>query len=322
MRRAIRRPAAFATISAVTAATLVLVIPAAHARATAPVTNGRIAFNIDGPHGGEIDVIRRDGTGPQRLVHGDGDANSAAWSPDGRRIAFELDHPSGPTDCSVEIVNADGSGIVDLTGQRRGCEQSPSFTPDGRRIVFVAQRCGDCPEAIWSMDLRGGHRRKIKRTPQGTHAIDPNVSPDGGIVTFVAERRAGKRALYRVNMNGSNLEQIVPFGFDVGVVHGWSPDGGHIVLTVYSEYPDGHSPNVVTILPDGSGLVELTHETGDRGAGGASYSPDGRWIIFRLQDPSKDKFALWKMHPDGSEGTRITRLRLQPFGINWGPRPT
>jgi Tol biopolymer transport system component len=79
---------------------------------------------------------------------------------------------------------------------------------------------------------------------------------------------------------------------------------------------------VVTILPDGSGLVELTHETGDRGAGGASYSPDGRWIIFRLQDPSKDRFALWKMRPDGSDGARITRLRLQPFGINWGPRPT
>jgi Tol biopolymer transport system component len=132
----------------------------------------------------------------------------------------------------------------------------------------------------------------------------------------VAERRAGKRALYKVNMNGSNLEQIVPFGFDVGVVHGWSPDGGRIVLTVYSEYPDGHSPNVVTILPHGSGLVELTHETGDRGAGGASYSPDGRWIIFRLQDLSKDRFALWKMHPDGSDRTRITRLQLQPFGID------
>jgi Tol biopolymer transport system component len=91
---------------------------------------------------------------------------------------------------------------------------------------------------------------------------------------------------------------------------------------VYSEYPDGHSPNVVTILPDGSGLVELTHETGDRGAGGASYSPDGRWIIFRLQDLSKDRFALWKMRPDGGDATRITRLRLQPFGIDWGPRPT
>jgi Tol biopolymer transport system component len=123
--------------------------------------------------------------------------------------------------------------------------------------------------------------------------------------------------LYTVRMNGSDLRLIIPFSFDLGVVTDWAPEGDRIVATEYQTGPG----NTVTVRPDGSDLLRVTHYAGDVGAGGASYSPDGRWIVFRRQDNTKEKYALWKMHPDGSDATRIRRLRFNFGSIHWGPRP-
>jgi Tol biopolymer transport system component len=173
------------------------------------------------------------------------------------------------------------------------------------------------------MNLRGGDRRKIVAAPRASGKFvtpeDPSLSRDGTELAFVGElnQEQAIRALYTVRMSGSNLDRIVPFSFHLGTVTDWSPDGDRIVFTEYQTGPG----NTVTILPDGSGLLRVTHYTGDTGAGGASYSPDGRWIVFRLQNNAKDRFALWKMHSDGSDATRIRRLRFNFGSIHWGPRP-
>ena len=52
---------------------------------------------------------------------------------DGRKMVFHLDHGRG---CRVVLINADGSGLTNLSGARHGCDGQPAFTADGRRIVF------------------------------------------------------------------------------------------------------------------------------------------------------------------------------------------
>ena len=84
----------------------------------------------------------------------------ADWSPDGTKVVFELDHPHGPPFCSVEIINADGTGSTDLTGMRTGCEGQPAFMPDGQRIVFMRFDDAADVESIQSMDITGGDRRR------------------------------------------------------------------------------------------------------------------------------------------------------------------
>jgi Tol biopolymer transport system component len=316
----------------VAACTAVLLMLAPAARATSPGENGRIGFyaNRDDHPATEIYAVRSAGTGVQKLTQLR-TASHEDWSPDGTKIVFELDDQSAYA-CgnAIWIMNSDGSDALSLTGRGRGCEREPSFTPDGRRIVFSRQVCDHgCQTALWSMNLQGENRHLIVRTP-GFDAIDPNVSPDGSKITFVVKPRRYRDLLGGelcvVNMNGSHLARIVPIRRDVGIKHDWAPDGSRIVFTEYLDYnQEGalsgpHTPNVATVKPDGSDLVELTHRSGSNvEAIAGSYSPDGRWIVFRFDN--YDRFRLMKMRPDGTGKTLIVQQRLKQRGMDWGPRP-
>lgn len=57
---------------------------------------------------------------------------------------------------------------------------------------------------------------------------------------------------------------------------------------------------------------------GEQGAFAGSYSPDGRWIVFRVENLERESFRLYKMRPDGSDRTLIARLPFAPRGSDWG----
>lgn len=50
-----------------------------------------------------------------------------------------------------------------------------------------------------------------------------------------------------------------------------------------------------------------------------SYSPDGRWIVYRLADHGS--FALYKLPARGGQPRHILSLPVAPRYIDWGPRP-
>jgi Tol biopolymer transport system component len=247
----------------------------------------------------------------------------ADWSPDGTKIVFELDHPHGPPFCSVVIMNADGTGVTDLTGMRTGCEGQPAFTPDGQRIVFMRFDDAADVESIQSMDLTGGDRRLVAGK-KGTGRTDPNVSPDGNWITFIRAKEEGKlQAIFAVHPDGSGLHQVTPFRWDVAIKHDWSPNGKRIVLTTNADFVGHKSANLVTIRPDGSGVKRLTRFTGGEHAKNAfagSYSPNGRRIVFRLE--KHDKAALATIGRRGRHLRLLTKFRKdKPRYIDWGTAP-
>jgi len=294
------------------------------ASATPPGENGLIVFAADTGDGYELYTIGGDGSGLTQITDQDeGDAVTPDWSPDGTRIAFALERPEGPEFCAVMIMDADGSDIADLTAGQNpdgwsGCEGQPSFTPDGERIVFGRYDDQTNVEDIWSMDLTGGDRVAI--TDGNGHGVtDPNVSPDGERVSFVEfNGEELGQALAAVDMDGTAYDRLTRFKLDVATKHDWAPNGRRIVFTVNADRSE-EPANIATIRPDGSSLRYLTgYVRPSHRAYVGGYSPDGQWIVFRLE--IGDRSGLFRMHRDGTgRETLIPLGELRPRFIDWGP---
>jgi Tol biopolymer transport system component len=301
-----RRPSRGAAILAIVAlATIATIAFAPAAGATFPGRNGLIAFQSVTEQGVQIFTIRPNGHELTQLTHVDGAAATPDWSPDGRRIAFTLN------ECSVAIMDADGGNLSILGEDPELCQNDPSFTPDGSRLVYTRFDPALEVEQIWSMNVDGSDKRFI--TDAG--GPDPNVSPDGRKISF---KGPPDGALFVANIDGSGVVQISP-SISVSYKHDWSPDGQHLVVSDNSDPGPDEAANVVTVRPDGSDWTYLTHYPAGFRAYAGSYSPDGQWILFRLEGPGVVP-TMYRIRPDGSDLHKIFQSSiLVTRNIDWGP---
>ena len=299
----IRRNRRLSTATAAILTILAALALAPAASATFPARNGLIAFQARTDHGVQIFTIRPNGHDLRQITNVAGDATAADWSPDGRRIAFSFN------ECSVGIMDADGSDLSLIADDSSLCQADPSFTPDGTRLVYT--RFDPVPEVeqIWSMRLDGSDQRFVT----GAGGPDPNVSPDGQKLSF----KGARGALFVQNVDGSGLVQVSPT-VSVAYKHDWAPDGQHLVFSDNSDPGPTDAVNIAIVRADGSGMEYITHETAPVIAYVGSYSPDGQWIVWRLV--KEGLFTLYRMRPDGSERHAI--LSSPTFvarNIDWGP---
>jgi hypothetical protein len=85
-------------------------------------------------------------------------------------------------------------------------------------------------------------------------------------------------------------------------------------------FDPGDSASMVTMRRDGSHRVRVTHfHDGITNAYLGSYSPDGRWLVYRLEKDGP--FGLYRVHSDGSGRRSILLLStFRPAFIDWGPK--
>jgi TolB protein len=297
---------------------LMVMAGATPVHATVPGPNGLIAFVAVTAGNSQVYTINPDTLAQVQLTHLNGDAFATHWSPNSRLIAFEFDTDANCA--NVVVMNSDGTGMVVLPHANGDiCEGSPSFSPDGTRIFF--EGFNGVRDAIWSMNLDGSDRHWITSC-EGRGVTAPEVSPDGEMLAFTCYQRSGS-ALFDASIDGSHLRQLTPFSFNVGVKEDWSPDSGRIMfISQQNEGAPNAQTNTATIRPDGTGLFWVTnYPAGGLESFGNSYSPDGQWILMRIEDHSVSPFvsALYKVHPDGSGLTQVTAFStFRPRFMAWG----
>jgi len=300
---------------------MLLMLSPTSARATYPGTNGRIAFAMDLGQGLEVFTMAEDGTDIVQLTHTKGNALNPDWSPDGSKIVFQVDTHGGTEGCKLKLINADGTGLTSLT-PRGTCDSDAQFMPSGRRILFMGEDGG----AIETMNLVGTHRRVIF-SPGNLFMHSPSISPDGQQIVVLVEKEipgGNRKAVFRVNFDGTDLEKVVPFSQDVSTRGAdWAPDSGRLAYSNNAgPTPASNDPaNVFTVLPDGSGVQQVTFfARRSVPAYMGSYSPDGQWIIFKRVNFNKNRYVIFKVRPDGTSLTRVIVLHTLPTrAIDWGP---
>ena len=109
----------------------------------------------------QIYVMNRDGTNLTQLTFDEDPSvynGYPRWSPDNTQIVYDS---SRTGDVEVWSINADGTGNTNLTNSPDTDDWLPSFSPDGRLIVFEAMAPGDEDQELFVMDSDGGNRRQI-----------------------------------------------------------------------------------------------------------------------------------------------------------------
>jgi serine/threonine protein kinase len=184
---------------------------------------------------------------PQRLIF-DVDTR-VSFSPDGRRMTFGRGHPEIDENW-VMIANADGSGERKLGGFKRlQGVPAPSWSPDGRTIVYVAaQLAGGVRNEVIAIDAATGAQRVVGKGWADVGSL--RWMPDGKeVVLSAAPLATAQRQIW-----------IQPY-----------PDGEPVRVTNDLNQYDG-----VTSTADGAILAAVRHESDvdlmQMGAGDATPS--------------------------------------------------
>ena len=269
-------------------------------RAVIANVDGRIVW-IDLAGGGQTEIpfhVREElpiGPSTRRIVRQESGAVRAriiqtpVQSPDGRSLAFSA---LG----SVYLMSLDGHSkplpIID------GFQ--PSWSPDGKRLVFVRWNARDAGH-VWLVAASGGEPVRISETP--AYYTSPVFTPDGREILALRSSNALRMHSYMeygalrqcelVRMSvpqGPPRSNAVAAATPAQVVTrgliGGTPHFGSDPAQVYLSFSDG----VHAVRLDGSGdrmLVGVTgpgwyFAEGRAQADDLRVSPDGRWVLAQI----------------------------------------
>ena len=189
----------------------------------------RVAFESIRDGNYEIYVMGADGSAPTNITQHDARDYSPAWSPDGQRIAFVSDRNgdrelyyegSGFYSTDIFLMNADGTGVEQLTFGPEDWTGGPAWSPDGSSIAFSSS--GE----IFAIELASGDVRLLSNSDLLVGS--PAWSPDGAWIAYI-EFQDEFSHVWVMDADGNEARQLT-FGNFWESTLTWSPDGTHIAV--------------------------------------------------------------------------------------------
>jgi Tol biopolymer transport system component len=195
-------------------------------------------------------------------------------------------------------MSATGAGQVNLTNTPTGYDVSPSYSPDGRRIVFIRQAGGH--NDVFVMGADGSAPVDLTNTP-GLDETSPVFSPDGRTIAYTSDDQVpGPVDLHLMKADGSGQHVLISTA-GTERAPDFSPDGMKILF----ESCLGGNCDIYTIAPDGSGLTNVSNTPAPTSEGDPAFSPDGRRIVL-ARTLGIAMGGLGVMNADGTGASNIT----------------
>jgi TolB protein len=307
-----------------------LLAPAAEA--TYPGTPGAITYSFldaaeGGTSGGLVNHGPREKQKPVTLTESAED-RAPAYSPNGRLIAFEGQREAGePQGSHIYVMRSDGNGVRQLT-EGSFYDSDPTFSPDGREIVFERSPIGNSRTThLFEITVAGGEPTQL--TSGSGHDSEAVFTPNGHSIIFVSDRdKSSRDDIYSMRPDGTEIQLLLGGSRDEDQPD-VSPNGHTIVFASNSD--NGRGPNLFLAPIGGSSRHAITHGRhncfGTQCFAYPAFAPDGKHIAF--VGIGRESSDLQVMRTDGrgfakefdEAGTEEEGYGTHIGAPAWGPVP-
>ncbi len=205
--------------------------------------------------------------------------NEIHWSPDGKKILLLLWvkpqvkqlEQNVNDDNEIFVMDEDGNNLTRLT--YIGVDVfDPSFSPDGKQILFTSYITG--VNQIYIMNSDGTFQTNISNST--TDEFDPVWSPKGDKIAFQSTRDKTAQ-IYIMNPDGSDVKRVGNLEYNNSKPV-WSPDGTKIACQTI-RLPDFFENSLIDVKEDLSTFININEDTKNTFQADA-FTNDGQKILF------------------------------------------
>lgn len=203
-----------------------------------------VAFDTDRDGNREIYTVSPDGQATTNLTNNPADDENPAWAPDGSAIAFVSDRESPEGSGKFIFILDLKTGSVRQLTHLNGSDW-PDWSPDGRRITFMAG------EDIFVISADGsGKPTNLTNSPQKDYS--PAFSPDGSKIAWIQEDQDRRNIFVMDAQSGGGAHPVT----DNGRIDGfsWTIDGR--ILTGWGWKDREEICRNCLVNADGTGIVD------------------------------------------------------------------
>jgi serine/threonine protein kinase len=236
----------------------------------------RIAFDVNDFIFVNVWTIAVDGTDPKKLARG----GSPVYARDGQYVYFGSSHEGGGQLSRVGVTGAGdpiGEPAVVWQPGPGMYFQSPSIAPDGKTIIYSAQRLGSSLQSVSltaSGDAAGPPSVFNSDTSQRTNL--PRFSPDGRKIAINRWRLGNSADIWVADADGKNLTQLT-YNTTTDSQASWFPDGDR--LAFLSDRDSSYLK--LRVISSKTGKEEQLLDLGP-GVQFATLAPDGKRVAYNF----------------------------------------
>jgi Tol biopolymer transport system component len=240
-------------------------------------------------------------------------------------------------DFELYVIRPDGSGLRQLTRNQPGGgsdarDESPSWSPDGKRIAFLSNRDDSggslTSYELYIIDADGRNERRLTNDSLGE--VRPTWTSDGRLLFGVCGHDLRTCRVETMRADGGDRRRLraisasdVLFGVSL------SPDGSRIASARPEKGDIWAFENTDVYVADADGSDERRLTDDPANDVGAVWSPDGSKLLFAsdrdrngrclFHDCTGHAPELYVMDADGSDQERLTRSPGTEGGWAWSP---